>query len=274
MTGKTHVAISAAAVSVALATAQAASSRELPSPFSLGATEPGTAQLGGYAVAGLLLIGIVAGLFPDLDAPDTELQHLPCRAADRLAKLAKASMPRRSLLATMAQGFIRLAILPFALMLAAIGAGLRAFTGHRGFTHTLWGTLTFTGIAVGATILSTDSLHWSFAVGTVWLLGYSSHLAADACTPSGIPLFMFPRNPMRSASPDVLGGCNRDIFVGKRPAPASYSIRSRSPRPLVVHLLPKRMRVRTGTMVDILLIRWGAWVLCAVAVAFMVTAGS
>ncbi len=189
MTGKTHMAISAATVALALAAAGAEATMEMPRLLPLVPLvpiEPGASKPGAYAVAGLLVLGIVAGLFPDLDAPDTALQHLPARAARQVGRYIKAGMPRRSLLGTLAQELVRLAALPFSLILVGASAMLRTFTGHRGFTHTMWGALTFTGLAATIALLVTGSAHWSLTVGAVWLLGYASHLAADACTPSGI----------------------------------------------------------------------------------------
>src|SRR5437879_4517408 len=92
MTGKTHMAISAATVAVVLSATGARASKG--SPFLYMPTpDPGASEAGVYAIAGLLLLGVVAGLFPDLDAPDTELQHLPRRVADQLGWYITAGIP-------------------------------------------------------------------------------------------------------------------------------------------------------------------------------------
>ncbi|MBF6612184.1 MAG: metal-dependent hydrolase [Chloroflexi bacterium] len=331
MTGKTHMAISAATVAAVLAAGQAAGAKGIP---YLLMPERGIPDPGPYAIAGLLLLGIVAGLFPDLDAPDSELQHLPRRTADRLGWYVTAWMPRPlrrpgirgkrgmrgyALPVRLLQGATHLAVLPFTLLVSAVGAGLRACTGHRGFTHTLLGALVFTCVTAGTALIITASVDWSLAVGAVWFSGYASHLAADACTPSGIPLFMVPaalKRPGRastSASASVTASLTGDLSnrparwsASRRPvgggagrgeqgrhgvwvyradapsrrathhtdypgSPGSPGHRGYRGAP-TFHLLPKRMRVRTGTIADTLLIRWTAWTVCAVAVIRMFVA--
>jgi membrane-bound metal-dependent hydrolase YbcI (DUF457 family) len=248
MTGKTHMAISAATVAVAMsATGARAWGSFICLPCFLP-SDPVTRGSGPYAIAGLLVLGMVAGLFPDLDAPDTELQHLPRKAAHRLGwymtgrfgGMRLYSLP--SPLARLTQGSISLLAVPITLLVSAIGAGLRASplgAGHRGFTHTLWGALVFTSMAAGAALVVMGSVHWALTVGAVWLLGYASHLAADACTPSGIPLFMSLKHLARASTTATF------------------------------HLLPKRMWVRTGTLVDTLVLRWIAWTACTLAVISM-----
>ncbi len=252
MTGKTHMAVSAATVAVAMAMATGARvSGVFPCLSCFLPSDAGVTGSGAYTIAGLLVLGMVAGLFPDMDAPDTELQHLPRKTADRLGwymtdrigglRLYSLSSP----LAKLVRGSISLVALPITLFVGAIGAGLRASplgAGHRGFTHTLWGTLVFTSLAAGAALLITGSVHWAMTLGAVWLLGYASHLAADACTPSGIPLFMSLRHLVRATTT------------------------TRTP---TFHLLPKRMWVRTGTMADTLVLRWIAWTACTLAVISM-----
>src|SRR5438105_15785628 len=101
MTGKTHVAIAAATTAVVMYAAGDGFSKGTPYMLPL---EPGSSRPTVFPLAGLLFLGIVAGLFPDLDAPDTALQHLPRRTADRLAKYIRAGMRRRSLFSGLAQG--------------------------------------------------------------------------------------------------------------------------------------------------------------------------
>ena len=248
MTGKTHMAISAAAVAVALATGARASGGFPCLPY-VSPSDSGTPGSGTFTIAGLLVLGMVAGLFPDLDAPDTELQHLPRKTADRLGWYMTGRFGGMRLyllpspLARLMRGSISLAAIPISTLVGAIGAGLRASplgAGHRGFTHTLWGTLVFTSLAAGAALVITGSVPKTLTVGAVWLLGYASHLAADACTPSGIPLFMPLRHLVRA-----------------------------TPTTTTFHLLPRRMRVRTGTLVDTLVLRWVAWTACTLAVISM-----
>jgi membrane-bound metal-dependent hydrolase YbcI (DUF457 family) len=259
MTGKTHMAISAAATSVLLSAAEtflpgiAAERPDLhPSAVPL---EPHA-----LATAGLLLLGVVAGLFPDLDAPDTELQHLPRRASKHLERYIRAGIPKRSAQGRLAREVARYATLPLTLSIDVIGRVIRAFTAHRGFTHTLWGAAVFTGLAAGAAFLLTGSARSAGSVGLVWLAGYASHLAADACTPSGIPLF----------------GVAREV----RPGPRRYSLcangtaQSRPSRARVVHLLPKRMRIRTGSLADTLIVRWVSWAVFVAAALWALDLGT
>ncbi len=80
LTGKTHMALPTAVVATALA------DLELCTSGSVGYLQPLTLiarASGPYVVAGLLLLGMIAGLFPDL-----ELQHLPCGVAEHLGRKA------------------------------------------------------------------------------------------------------------------------------------------------------------------------------------------
>lgn len=298
MTGKTHMAISAAIVAVALSAASSgcAAGHQGSSPFSCLASRlsdgpvdsaipvspvSGPQQSSGprsaFWLAGLLVLGMVAGLFPDLDAPDTELQHLPRKAAYRLGRYAAyvatglpgiPGLQRRSppgrLVRRVLQGAIDLAALPFTLLVDAVGTALRTVTGHRGFTHSLLGTLFFTCLVCGVALLIAGSAHSAAIVGAVWLLGYASHLAADACTPSGIPLLM-PLKPL----PERTASSNRTrpgVVASRYPNVPRY------PRYHGYHILPRRMRVRTGTLADTLLIRWTAWIICAGALLYLIMA--
>lgn len=255
MTGKTHMAISAATVAVVLSAAGTRASNGIPNLLPVGA---GTPYSGAPTIIGLLLLGMVAGLFPDLDAPDTELLHLPHRAARRVGRYIKMGMPRGSAWGTLAQELVSLATLPVSLLVAGIGAALRAFTGHRGFTHTLWGALAFTTLTAAAAFTITGSIQGALPVATVWLLGYASHLATDACTPSGIPLLGGRGNAQashRRSQPYTLS-----VPASYRPARVGHVARVRE-----FHLLPERMRIRTGTATDTLLVRWVSWAVFLVA---------
>lgn len=271
MTGKTHMAVSAAAVAVLLAVVETASRTSIGTPHSLpaerGASTPSAHSV--YTVAGLLLLGILAGLFPDLDAPDSELRHLPRKAAGHIGRYIRASVHKRSALGALAQGLTSLASLPFTLLLLGTSAALRAFTGHRGFTHTLWGALTFTGFAAAIAMLLTGRVNWSVNIGAVWLLGYASHLAADACTPSGIPLFGSSGGSRRSGRAAVPWSLRDKGTSARNPASqtetGSLPGRARRSRAGAFHLLPERMQIRTGTLADTLLVRWVSWAVFLVA---------
>ena len=287
MTGKTHMAISTAIVATALSATGVRASGSMGYLLPAGILERGS---GPYAIAALLLLGLVAGLFPDLDAPDTELQHLPRRAAGHIGRYATAGMRGHSPLARLIPALIQLAALPFTLGVSAVSAALRASTTHRGFTHTLLGVMVFTSLVAGATLLITGSAQWTLGVGTVWLLGYSSHLAADACTPSGIPLFRVFGAVTRARIHGFTLRNSRNTRSAGASDPSSRYVESnrwsRSDRSLDVpahnarlypghhgarmfHLLPRDMRVRTGTVADTLFIRWTAWAICSSALVII-----
>lgn len=80
--------------------------------------------------------------------------------------------------------------------LAPIAVILSRDWGHRGATHSL------IGLSVFAALMLPLAFLWHWAAWATLLLGYVSHLAADACTKSGIPLLypgrkryhMLPKN--------------------------------------------------------------------------------
>jgi inner membrane protein len=78
--------------------------------------------------------------------------------------------------------------------------------GHRGFLHSAGGLAAAGAVAIGL------SFWWGWQPSTALWLGYLSHLAADACTPAGIPV---------------------------RPGDRKR-----------FHLLPKRLRITTGSMAE------------------------
>lgn len=137
--------------------------------------------------APLLLCGAVGALLPDLDSP------------------------RSLLTAWKIAGFSPL--LPLARVVN------RTF-GHRGMLHSLLG---WAIASAGFTLLILFPL-WSARVSLALSFGYLSHLAADACTKTGIPFF-YPRRlryrllpkPLRfttgSLAEDVLFTCLSILLV-------------------------------------------------------------
>lgn len=82
--------------------------------------------------------------------------------------------------------------------------------GHRTITHSLLGLAAFGVLAVSA------ARAWSVPdhVLAGAFLGYASHLASDAATPSGIPLFYpFSRRRYRLPVPAVPTGSAREALV-------------------------------------------------------------
>jgi len=90
-------------------------------------------------------------LLPDLDAADSKIKHL------RIA-----------------------GIKPFAPIAIALYEGL----GHRGLLHSLLGLGLLTLYCLPLVFWS----WWGWQASAALVLGYASHLAADACTKSGIPV--------------------------------------------------------------------------------------
>lgn len=227
MTGKTHLALGSAAGSAVLV----AAGIRVPLPALL--TPDSQVPIDGLRLAlagGLLLVCMVGTLFPDLDAPESELAHAPQKVARGMQHTTQTILGLR------AHGLGgRLLGLGFGAVGLTVGAGVgalsllvRSFTHHRGFTHELRGMFVFTGLVMGITAVLAWSLHtpWigivsaMLLVGAVWMLGYLTHLLADAATRAGIPLF----------------GEDHKF-----------------------HLLPPGQRVRTGTLLDTVFLRWAAW---------------
>ena len=112
-------------------------------------------------------------LLPDLDASESKIKHLKLYNIEPLALPALA---------------------------------LHQALGHRGLLHSLWGL----GLAATLTIPLAFYCDWTY--WTAVDLGYASHLTADACTKSGIPLLY--------------------------------------PKPTRYHLLPRFLRVTTGSLAE------------------------
>ena len=228
-TGKTHLLCSAAVVATPLL---AITGRLTLLPVNPGQILPGV---------GLLLVGVIGGLFPDLDAPESELLHAPKKLAHRTGRIAVSALglPKISLLRLLVYGLFWL---PGALvggLVAGLSLAIRSVSHHRGLTHELRGLLLFTGILLlftaGPLLLwrlpTSAVLHITLLIGAVWMLGYLTHLLLDAATISGIPLLT-----------------KRRMF----------------------HLLPRGRRIRTGSWPDTLLLRGVAsiWLVVLLALAF------
>ncbi len=101
----------------------------------------------------LAAVAVFGALLPDLDASQSKIKHLGLRG------IKPFFTPSRL---------------------------LQRWLGHRGLLHSLLG-LCFIGVLVVPL-----GLWWSWSIALALWLGYASHLAADACTRSGIPM-LFPR---------------------------------------------------------------------------------
>ena len=106
----------------------------------------------------LFLIGAFTALLPDLDASESKIKHL--KFGGYIGKTKVTINP----------------FMPIAVIISAI-------FGHRGALHSL---VAIAVVAAGASFLIP---HTSVALWLVAVLGYTSHLLADALTKSGIEFF-------------------------------------------------------------------------------------
>ncbi len=133
--------------------------------------------------------GMLGGLLPDIDEPNSTVAHLP-------GKLRKTV--RRTAGKGPAGALVNLAVSIVTGLLEAVTVALatlvKSVLGHRGAMHSL--TLAV-GVAVGATMgaLTLDAIaeaNWAFRVpalvGPAMGVGYITHLITDAMTKTGVPL--------------------------------------------------------------------------------------
>lgn len=112
--------------------------------------------------AAVLLAGAWLGsLLPDADRAGSRIY--------RARRLERRAWPLRIV--------GRLARLPLRLLI---------LLGHRGLTHSLLATATVTAAAFALASAVVPSLAHEVAAGIA--IGYLAHVAADACTPGGVPL--------------------------------------------------------------------------------------
>ena len=102
------------------------------------------------SVAIAITFCVIGAMVPDLDAVESKIKHI---------KLC--------------------GIKPFVPIARAINSEF----GHRGLLHSLWGWVGWTLLLLPLV----TAIGWSCL--SALSLGYASHLAGDACTRSGIPLF-------------------------------------------------------------------------------------
>lgn len=127
-----------------------------------------------HIIVGMSSLWLLA-VVPHALTPDTIGPLMACAAFGALLPdLDATSSTIRSLSVARIQPFVPLSVL------------LSRALGHRGATHSLL------GLFVAAVLLLPVAFFWGWLFWLALLLGYGSHLAADACTKSGIPL-MHPR---------------------------------------------------------------------------------
>lgn len=116
------------------------------------------------SLAPLAALAALGALLPDLDAAESKIKRLEI-----------------------------VGLTPFAPLSLALNRTL----GHRGVLHSLLGW------AVASLLVLPLALWWGWTVPAALSTGYASHLAADACTKSGIPL-LYPRRRRCHLLPRIL----------------------------------------------------------------------
>ena len=119
-------------------------------------------ECGPLAAAAAVCASLLGSRLPDADQPGTRIYR-------------RTRLERRSLLASLAGGALRLPLTAFA-----------ESAQHRGATHWLLSAAAATIILTGAAGSLWPALVLPVAIGVG--CGYCAHLFADACTPYGAPL--------------------------------------------------------------------------------------
>lgn len=122
-----------------------------------------------------IAVSFVASLLPDMDAEESKIQSLFLPGLSR--SIRKVIFIGIAILTVLA--YILVSSAPFWLVLIGLFFGIAALVSHRTVTHSL-----LMVIYLGWTVnLIWPEWMWAFVVG------YLSHLIADALTVSGIPFF-------------------------------------------------------------------------------------
>ena len=133
--------------------------------------------------------GMMGGLLPDIDEPNSTVAHLP-------GKLRKAV--RRSTGRGAGAALVNLVVSIVTGILEAITVALativKSVLGHRGAMHSLTMAMAVTvGTTIGAAALDAmTQANWGFSVpllvGPTLGTGYITHLVTDGMTKQGVPL--------------------------------------------------------------------------------------
>jgi inner membrane protein len=151
-------------------------------------------------VSGIMLVSSLGALLPDIDEEGSILNNL----------IFKAIKFRSFALAMGGAVVVLLSLfknLESWIILSGLYAMAVAFVPHRSFTHSILSLVIVTWI----TYLANPIYAWAMALGVI------SHLAADACTYRGIPLFwpIKRRIGLRSLGVYVRTGDKTDQLVGQ-----------------------------------------------------------
>jgi membrane-bound metal-dependent hydrolase YbcI (DUF457 family) len=133
--------------------------------------------------------GVLGGLLPDMDEPNSTIAHLPGKARslvrDTTGSGAAAALV--NLIVSIVAGILEAGTV-------ALATFVKSVLGHRGAMHSL---ALAVGVAAGATmgVLALGAVtqaKWEGAVpplvGPVLGVGYVTHLVTDAMTKTGVPL--------------------------------------------------------------------------------------
>ncbi len=169
----------------------------------------GVGTMAGISVTSLglgLVVGVIGAALPDIDSPNAKIRYWLGLADDQDAwsvadRWARVPFPRRGAWRTSLAGLFFLPILLYQLVARTT---LNLALEHRGPTHSL---LAAGGLAfvVGFAPLPAPWPGWPGLlaaiapgwadIGTAFVIGYLSHLAADAVTKHGVPaLWPLPRD--------------------------------------------------------------------------------
>ena len=120
---------------------------------SLGAFSLISGYFSSETFALLAVAAAFGALLPDLDAAESQIKHLQVMGLKPLTPLSRI---------------------------------IHRALGHRGLLHSLL------GVCLASLVVMPLGVWWDWSLPITVSLGYASHLAADACTKSGIPI-LFPR---------------------------------------------------------------------------------
>lgn len=154
-------------------------------------------ELTGDATYWLPVAGMLGGLLPDIDEPNSTVAHLPGQVRKTVRRTAGKGPAAAlvNLVVSIVTGLLEAATVALATLVKSV-------LGHRGAMHSL---ALATGIAVGTTAgtVALDAIaeaSWSFRIpalaGPVLGMGYITHLITDGMTKSGVPL-LWPMSKQR-----------------------------------------------------------------------------
>lgn len=161
------------------------------------------------ALAGPFFLGLFASVLPDIDAEDSILQAKIGQYGK--TPFARAAFPRtpKDIVGQVMFAILSITELLLRTIPMVIFSILRELVPHRGLTHYFLTAVTLSGLIS----LSGFIFKFSQVYACAFLIGYVSHILADATTPSGVKMLA-------------------PFYDNK------------------VHLLPKNLRIKTGSQLE------------------------